>query len=104
MRTKSKPMRAERYTSLGNNLHAKQNLHHLLKSAGKNVSLSESQSPHPPKKMTMQAPASPWNGQGHLSHLIFHSWSHLVFRYSFHLHLLLGRPLSDLSVFPQCSP
>lgn len=68
-----------------------QNLHHLLKSMGKALNLSESQSPHPSKKMTMQAPASPWNGQCHFSCLLFRSWSHLVFRYSFHFHFLLEK-------------
>lgn len=81
----------------------KQN-HHLLKSAGKALNISESQSPHPPKKMTMQAPTSSSNGHCHLSSFIFHSWSYLVIRYSFHLSFLLRTPVSGLFIFAHCFP
>lgn len=40
--------------------------------------ISESQSPHPPKKMTMQASTSPLHGQCHLSSLAFFILGHTL--------------------------
>lgn len=74
-------------------LNSKQNHCHLLKSVGKALNLSESESLHPGTKMTVQVPASPWDGQCQLPSLIFHSWAYFANRYSFYLNFLLGRTL-----------
>ena len=72
-------------------LNSKQNPCHLLKSEGKAVNLSESESSPP---ATKQVPASPWDGQCRLPGLFFHFGAYCVSRYSFHLSFLLVRTLS----------